>query len=169
MAFDHSSLRWFETWPWSPASKGLPPSLVQLRTASGHTKTLRCARGATSRRYLRKSFPGCLDPYPGGTPWCIHPFLPIEHRPSPHIYWVGSHTNRIATSLRGFISGLQSFRHVQAPRFAHHPGRSYRSLDLKAGQPRLLHPSISRFVALPCPGYASRQNRAIDDRGLSPP
>jgi hypothetical protein len=77
-------------------------------------------------------------------------------------------THRIATSLREFISGLQSFRHVQAPRFAHHPGRSYRSLDIKTGQPRFLHPSTSRLVTLPCPGYASRQNRAIDDRGLSP-
>jgi hypothetical protein len=86
-----------------------------------------------SRRYLRKSFPRCLDPYPGGTLWCTCPFLPIGHRPSPHIYWVGSHTNRIATSLRGFISGLQSFRHVQAPRFAHHPGRSYRSLLARLG------------------------------------
>src|SRR5512139_667701 len=38
MAFDHSSLRWFETRPWSLASKGLPSSLVQLRTASGYTK-----------------------------------------------------------------------------------------------------------------------------------
>jgi len=44
-----------------------------------------------SRRYLRKSLPRCLDPYPGGTLWCIRPFLPIEQRPSPHIYWVGSH------------------------------------------------------------------------------
>jgi hypothetical protein len=88
-----------------------------------------------SRRYLRKSFPRCLDPYPGGTLWCIRPFLPIGHQPSPPIYRVGSHTNRRATSLRGFISGLQSFRHVQAPGFAHHPGRSYRSLDIKTGQP----------------------------------
>jgi hypothetical protein len=88
-----------------------------------------------SRRYLRKSFPRCLDPYPGGTLWCIRPFLPIEHRPSPPFYRVGSHTNRRATSLREFISGLQSFRHVQAPRFARHPGRSYRSLDIKTGQP----------------------------------
>ena len=36
-----------------------------------------------SRRYLRKPFPRCLDPYPGGTLWCTRPFLPIEHRPSP--------------------------------------------------------------------------------------
>ena len=45
-----------------------------------------------SRRYLRKSFPRCLDPYPGGTLWCICPFLPIGHRPSPYYKRVGSHT-----------------------------------------------------------------------------
>lgn len=31
-----------------------------------------------SRRYLCRSFTGCLDPYPGGFLWCIYPFLPIE-------------------------------------------------------------------------------------------
>jgi hypothetical protein len=31
-----------------------------------------------SRRYLRKSISGCLDPYPGGFLWCIYPLLPIE-------------------------------------------------------------------------------------------
>ena len=38
------------------------------------------------------------------------------------------------------------------------PGRSW-----------LLHPSRARFVASPRIGYASRPNRAIDGRGLSPP
>ena len=32
----------------------------------------------------------------------------------------------------------------------------------------LLRPSTPRFVASSCPGYASRPNRAIDGRGLSP-
>ena len=122
---------------WAHAPDQLPPTHFGLGLApwvlAGCCQPL--LEDGPSRRYLRKSFPRCLDPYPGGTLWCIRPFLPIEHRPSPHIYWVGSHTNRIATSLREFISGLQSFRHVQAPRFAHHPGRSYRSLDIKTGQP----------------------------------
>ena len=30
-----------------------------------------------SRRYLCESFPGCLDPYPGGFLRCTYPFLPI--------------------------------------------------------------------------------------------
>ena len=35
MAFDHSSLRWFEASPCRAASEGLPPSFVQLHTATG--------------------------------------------------------------------------------------------------------------------------------------
>ena len=80
-----------------------------------------------SRCYLRKSFPRCLDPYPGGILWCICPFLPIEHRPSPDYKKVGSHTYPHSDFSTELLTRLQSFRYVQAPRFAHHPGRSYRS------------------------------------------
>ena len=38
---------------------------------------------APSQRYLRESFSGCLDPYPGGSHWCTYPFLPRGQRPSP--------------------------------------------------------------------------------------
>jgi hypothetical protein len=38
-----------------------------------------------------------------------------------------------------------------------------------SGQPWLLRPSISRFVTLPCLGYASRPNRAIDGVGTHTP
>src|SRR6516162_3534859 len=37
------------------------------------------------------------------------------------------------------------------------------------GRPWRLHPSSARFVTSPRIGYASRPNRAIDGRGLSPP
>src|SRR5215831_9079988 len=37
------------------------------------------------------------------------------------------------------------------------------------GRPWHLHPSSARFVTSPRIGYASRPNRAIDGRGLSPP
>ena len=43
-----------------------------------------------SRRYLCKSFTGCLDPYPGGLQRCSYPFLPAELRPSPLSHWVGA-------------------------------------------------------------------------------
>jgi hypothetical protein len=58
-----------------------------------------------SRRYLRKSFPRCLDPYPDGTLWCIRPFLPMEQRPSPHIYWVGSHNEPYSDFTTGVYFG----------------------------------------------------------------
>jgi hypothetical protein len=55
------------------------------------------------------------------------PFLPIGHRPSPDYKKVGSHTYPHSDSSTELLTRLQSFRYVQAPRFAHHPGRSYRS------------------------------------------
>jgi len=83
-----------------------------------------------SQRYLRESFSGCLDPYPGGSHWCTYPFLPRGQRPSPRREWLGTQQNiRTATSVRSGFSGLQSFANVQASRFARHPGRSYRIED----------------------------------------
>jgi hypothetical protein len=38
-----------------------------------------------------------------------------------------------------------------------------------AGQPWLLHPRISRFVASPCSGYANRPNRATGGKGTRTP
>ncbi len=56
---------------------------------------------ALSRRYLRESFTGCLDPYPGGSLWCTYPFLPRGQRPSPRREWLGTQQNpRTATSVR---------------------------------------------------------------------
>jgi hypothetical protein len=101
---------------------------------------------------------------------------------------------RTATSVRSSFSRLQSFASLQARRFARHPGRSYRSSTLacrflacsfsprfqasasfsrtldssSTGQPWLFHLNNSWFVTSPSPRYASRLNRAIDDRGLSP-
>jgi len=80
-----------------------------------------------SQRYLRESFPRCLDPYPGGSHWCTYPFLPRGQRPSPHREWLGTQQYpRTATSVRSGFSGLQSFSNVHASRFARHPGCSYR-------------------------------------------
>jgi hypothetical protein len=59
-----------------------------------------------SRRYLCKSFPGCLIPYPGGPTKCIHLFLPPCHRPSPIRHWVGF--------SRGTFRGCRySFREIE--------------------------------------------------------
>ena len=110
-----------------------------------------------------------LGPLPRLLLWCIYPFLPTRLRPSPRSERVGAwHLFRAATSARPRITGLQSFSNVQAHRFARHSGRSYYKVPWHPGQPWLFHPSISRFVTSPCPGYASRPNRAIDGRGFSP-
>jgi hypothetical protein len=59
-------------------------------------------------------------------------FFPWTHRPSPSFKWIGFPTisSRKATSHGIFFSGLQSFRYVQTPRFARHPGRSCPSYSL---------------------------------------
>ncbi len=101
---------------------------------------------------------------------------------------------RTATSVRSSFSRLQSFASLQARKFARHPGRPYRSSTLacrflacsfpprfqesasisqtldssSSGQPWLFHLNNSWFVTSPSPRYASRPNRAIDDKGLSP-
>ena len=88
-----------------------------------------------SRRYLRKSFPRCLDPYPGGTLWCVRPFLPIEHRPSPHNYWVGSHNEPYSDFTTGVYFGAAVIPSCSGPQVCS-PPRSLlpQSLD-EAGQP----------------------------------
>src|SRR6516165_9275519 len=97
--------------------------------------------------------------------------LPLSRRPSPNDQWVGSTTIlRSTTSERRLLTRLQSFDNLQASEFACHPGRSHRWHPLRMpGRPWHLHPSSARFVASPRIGYASRPNRAIDGRGLSPP
>ena len=59
-------------------SNPLPPSSVPLirRVFAGCHQSL--LRIGPSRCYLHRSFRRCLDPYPGGFPWCSLPFLPME-------------------------------------------------------------------------------------------
>jgi hypothetical protein len=66
--------------------------------------------------------------------WCTYPFLPTRLRPSPREDRVGAWLIfRAATSARPRISGLQSFTHVQARRFACHSGRSYHRIPRTLG------------------------------------
>ena len=112
-------------------TKFLPPSSCQLlqRVFAGCHQPL--LEDGPSRRYLRKSFPRCLDPYPGGLLWCIYPFLPIETSAFPK-RTMGrlSHIVPYSDFSTGALSRLQSFLYVQAPRFARHSGRSHLSLNL---------------------------------------
>ncbi len=108
-----------------------------------------------SQRYLRESFPGCLDPYPGGSHWCFYPFLPRGQRPSPRREWLGTQRAiRTATSVRSGFSGLQSFSNVQASRFARHPGCSYRFKVHRCFSPtvgRVSTPGLSCYVSITAP------------------
>jgi len=66
-------------------------------------------------------------PLPRWLTGCAYPFLPLSHRPSPQVYWVGCTTTfRSTTSERGGLTRLQSFDDLQASEFACHPGRPHR-------------------------------------------
>ena len=66
-------------------------------------------------------------PLPRWLQRCSFPFLPFGLRPCPE-FTAGRRLTmfRAATSARGRISGLQTFRYVEASSFASHPGRSHR-------------------------------------------
>ena len=109
---------------------------------------------------------------PGPVPrWALRlrPLSPAaEHRPSPSLQQIGfPTTGRTATSVRGCTFGAAVIPLRSGP-WVCSPHRSLPPRPPSAtGQPWLLHPSISRFVTSPCPGYASPAKAgAIDGRGL---
>ena len=71
-------------------------------------------------------FPCVLGPLPRQLVECIYPFLPPRLRPSPREDRVGAQQHPYSDFSTARFSRLQSFTHVQARRYAHHPGRSYR-------------------------------------------
>jgi len=146
-----------------------PPSdFVSLYAASLQVATSPCCTTALPDVIL-DNFPWMLGPLPRELQQCIYPFLPAELRPSPQRDKVGLLTNcRTVISVRTSLLGLQSFLYVQASRFARHPDHSHRRTLSHPEQPCLLLPNTPRFVTSSCPGYASRLNRTIDGRGLSP-
>ena len=124
-----------------------------------------------SQRYLRESFSGCLDPYPGGSHWCTYPFLPRGRRPSPRREWLGTQQSfRTATSVRSGFSGLQSFANVQASRFARHPGCTYRGSP--SGSPGSRGFYVHAYLGLLPPRAVDMlavRNRVTDGAGTSTP
>jgi len=94
------------------------PGLCRLRAAPAGRRTFPtfslhicpCVLGPLPRRLLR----------------CTYPFLPPRHRPSPREDRVGAPHSPCSDFSTAPFSRLQSFLHVQARRFARHPGRSYR-------------------------------------------
>jgi hypothetical protein len=127
--------------------------------------------------------------------WCIYPFLPTRLRPSPPLDWVGAWQFPVQRLLYGalFRGCSHSLRFRPAgllatpvaptavlllpvgswpARFLPVSRRVPQSVEpwtpSSSGQPWLFHLNNSWFVTSPSPRYASRPNRAIDDRGLSP-
>ncbi len=113
-----------------------------------------------SRRYLCRSFPTCLDPYPGGSCGALARFFPqdiglpdVRTRAAPyHIHTATS----VWACFRGCSHSLM-FRPAGLLATPIAP-----TAVSSTGQPWLLHPSLSWFVTSPCPGYANRPFRATD-------
>src|SRR5215469_10049207 len=110
-------------------------------------------------------------PLPRWLTGCSYPFLPLSHRPSPKVHWVGCTTIiRSTTSERVGITRLQSFDNLQASEFAatqvvptagnRHGCQGGRGVYIRAERGSL-SPRASDILAV--------RNRAIDGRGLSPP
>ena len=115
------------------------------------------ASGIFPTLFLR-ILPRMLGPYPGGTAWCTYLFLPLRHRPSPRVEWVGFPR----CPAKRFPSGreFRGCRHfvmfrppsLLAPQIVPTAAR------IATGQPGLLRPSRTCFVTSACIGYASRPN-----------
>lgn len=112
----------------------------------------------SSRRCLCESFLGCLVPYHGGPTECVYLFLPPCHRPSPREVWVGFPLLSANTTSRGgCFRGCRHFFMFRPPSLLVSqvvPTAAQRA----AGQPRLLNPGRTCFVASARTGYASRPN-----------
>ena len=99
-----------------------------------------------------------LDPLPRRYTVCSRLFLPRCHRPSPKEKWVGFPQLSCLKRLHaGGFSRLQIFRYVPASKFAR-PQIVPTAANTPAGQPGLLRPSRTRFVASPRIGNANRPN-----------
>src|SRR5262249_34860660 len=122
----------------------------------------------SSRRYLCESVLGCLVPYHGGITECVCLFLPLCHRPSPTeaVGRLARIYPRTRFSAERF-SRRETFFSVQASEFARLPDRSYRcAYCRRAAETFTSEQSMLRYLT--CIGYASRPNRQLAARGLSP-
>ena len=89
----------------------------------------------------------CLDPYPAVSSRCIRSFLPGRQRPHVRRHTFGTLKYPCnATSTGLVISGLQSFRYVQAPTLARPPGCTHRRGLNVLGAAGPFTPPIARLV-----------------------
>ena len=110
-----------------------------------------------------------LDPYPAVSLWCVCSFLPRGPRPHLTVHRFGTHRRSPQCNFNGGrISGLQSFRYVQAPILARPPGCTYRGSLLAPEQPGPLHHAMDMWLPIMNCDIATCPNRAIGTVGLSP-
>ena len=104
-----------------------PPHASVVPSTPGLCRLLSAPAGRRTFPTLSlRIFPCVLGPLPRRLVWCTYPFLPTRQRPSPRSDRVGAPPCPYSDFSTARFSRLQSFTHVQARRFAHHPGRSYR-------------------------------------------
>jgi hypothetical protein len=100
-----------------------------------------------SRRYLCNPCVGAWTPYPAVSSRCNRSFLPGRQRPHVRRHTFGTLDHpRNATSTGFVISGLQSFRYVQAPTLARPPGCTHRRGLNALGAAGPFTPPIARLV-----------------------
>ena len=81
----------------------------------------------------------CLDPYPAVSFWCSCSLLPRRQRPHLRRHRFGTPNSPCNATSTGYsISGLQSFRYVQAPTLASPPDCTHRC-GSTTGRPGRLH------------------------------
>ena len=116
-----------------------------------------------------RSLHRCLDLYPAVSLRCICPFLPEGPRPHLNCHKFGTPNNRRnAASTANIISGLQSFRYVQAPMLARPSGCTHHRATVHPGRPGRLHHAEPMWLpAMGC-DIATCLNRATGTAGLAP-
>jgi hypothetical protein len=110
----------------------LSPLVYPLALGLGRLRSAPAGRRTFPTLSLR-ILPCVLGPLPRRLLRCMYPFLPPRHRPSPRSDRVGAPQCPCSGFSTAPFSRLQSFPHVQAHRFAHHPGRSYRCGEVPQG------------------------------------
>jgi len=156
---------------WAHAPDHIPPPASRLARSEGLCRLSSVPAGkwpfpTLSLRVLSQ-MPGPLSR------WVVQVHLPVTSL--DHIGLLRSAANRLPTTIRQATSRRdpftrpQSFRYVQASKFACHPSRSYHGISAYAWQLWRFHSSRTCVVAFTRIEYASRPNRATDGTGTFTP
>jgi hypothetical protein len=102
--------------------------------------------GGRSRRYLRESFPRCLDPYPGGPCGARARYFPLGVGLPPFLTRSALHNIRTTTSVRSLVFEAAVIHSCSGPRVCS-PPRSFPPGQLTTGD---FHPiKIAALSAAP--------------------